>query len=851
MVVQIRPVPKMRDPLPEYSVQEMLFDPLYLPVQGIVSSMSGMSLNPGEWSQLGGWRLDKRSMRVRDAHIRWDGGGLPNDGSFRGEHTGKFVAGTAADFAVVALRRSGTSKVHIYATNTGTFAEQTASSGAYGDTRLSDSTNPVHMCVVQDKRDGANFLVIQNGVDYPLVYDGAGNIAFHRPIEFPSGGHDLKTVPTMAGYFLVSTTTRPTYTNLTAGKFSLSDTGTSPNYSILVTVDSTWTTSADTGKALFATPVDLSQSPQLVFAVETDVLNFMDSLKIEVSEDDATYYTVWDPTDAKYKRTRAIEYDANTSRELFGFNIDAIRTNLTAVDWIRFSWVGTAPAADITMKIHMIAASGAVRGKARHKISYQNSVSRAESIGQLITTVEPARIKDLGGPDMDGSRLPNSDEIFYNYKLYYQNTGTGDRDLGVNMLNVYRKDYGEARYAWVGDETIASWGGASWAFTTGNALEVQTFTDDLPASGKDWRNEAPPAEHIPIPKGTGMIFSNGRFFVGSVDNPGVYFSRRYRPFRFLHVHPAGDPDAGSSFLTPGDNVVAFAAVATSVVGSNTIYTFTESKVLEANGISTNSLMRMALVDDNGTKSPFSVAVGHGSVYYADTNLQIRRIGATIDDLSRLTVDDKLKAIPASRRAWVSGAYHDERYHLAYTPAAGSQNTRVLIFNAVLDMIESDDPVPSPFTVDGFGRLFDNTLKRFRLLGYSSDFKVYEYTQPAATLDFATTKPAVEWTTREIHYPFAQCFHITDVGIHMDADAGSTLSLTKTYNRMGGSVPSTIALTPPTGKSQVYALDRPTAATGTPHGPSCQISCTGSVTGGKHVYGLVYNVAAVSGGGRDG
>ena len=855
MVVLLRPVAKMRDPLPDSKVQEYLFDPSFLPIDGIFSVLNPISLNPGEWRLIGGLRRDRRALRVREAHARYDSGGLPVDGSFRGSYTGQ-VEG-ANYFTVWAGRRTATSRVHIYSTNTGLFSEVTASSGKYGDTRFSDSDNHVHVAAVTDHRNGFEYLVFQNGVDSPRVYHPTSGLAIHQTISVPKSSQDLKTVLTMLAYLPVSGAVRPAYNNVTAAKFSLSDTGTSPNQSTLITVDSTWTTSADTGKATYAAGVDFSLSRQAIFVVETDVLNFMDSLKIEFSNDDATYYTVWDPTDATKKRTRSIEFDANVSREVFGFNIDAIAANLTSVRYVRYSWVGTAPAADITMKVHAILGSGRVRGRARHGIAYANTGSRAESYGITIPDAEPARIKDLGGPDMDGARLPNAHDLFYRYNVQYLNTSTTERDRGVDIVSVYRKDLGEAKYTLVAEETLASYGGVSWAYSSGTEFSVRSYSDDIDAHAKLWNQELPAPDHVCLPAGGAMIAANNRLFVGVGQvagySPGVYFSAKKHPFRFRAVGPYGDPDSGSSFLLTGQSVQAFASVATSTIGASTIYIFTEKMVAEINGLSTQNLLRWTKISTDGTKSPFSVAEHAGFVYYLDTGMHIRRIGSsTVDDLSRLTVHDRLTGIPASRRAWAAGHFYDERYYLAYTPSGQSANNRAIVYNEILGQVEADDSIPSPFTVDSWGTHFDSILKRNRLIGYStSDGKVYEYEQPNATLDFATTKPVIELTPRELHYPDTDSFTVHRVGIHCEGDSGSTITVTRTYNRTGAVRTSAIGLTLPSGRSQIFAWDRQSANSGVPYGPSCQLALTGSMTGGKYIFGIVYEVARASGGGRDG
>lgn len=849
----VRSVNELRKPLPAGAVQEPLFDPLYLPVAGLFSSLDPLSLTPGEWRKFGGFRRDQRDMRVRDAHIRYDAGGLPSDGSFRGRFAGQLV-GTNF-FNVGVYRRSGTSRVHIYATNTGTFTEITTASGQHGDTRFSDSTNPVYIEAVTDKRNGNEYLIFQNAIDSPRVWTPGGDMAIHRTIGVPKQSSDLKALATFPVYFPIAGTTRPTYSNVTPGKFSLADTGTTPNFSMLLTVDSTWTVSTDTAQALFAAPIDASSCRQLTFAAETDILNFWDSLKIELG-DGSGYYVAWDPTDASKVRTRAIEFDATTSREVIGFNIDAIADSCSAVDRVRFSWVGVAPPADITMKIHMIAGSGRVRGRARHKITYMNSASRAESYGILIPTVENARIKDLGGPDLDGVRLPNVRELFYRYDVKYQNTSTTERDRGVNIVSIYRKDEGEDKYILVDEATLATWGGASWSYSSGTEFSVRTYSDNIDAFAKQWAIEAPSAEHVPVPISGPMLSANNRLFVGarsaSSYNPGVWFSAKNYPFRFRAVGPFGDPDSGSSFLLTGESITGFAAVGSSTVGASTIIIFSEKRVFQVNGLTTMNLLKWTtLADDHGTKSPFSISVHAGMVYYVDDRMQMRRIANGIDNLSRLTVNDKLTNVPASRRAWVTGAFHNERYYVGYTIAGQTTNQRALIFNELLEQVEADDPVPAPFTVEAFAPYFNDTLKRHQLLAYSSDARVYEYEQPGATLDFTTTKPVIELSPRAIHYP-EQVFTINKLGFYCDGDSGSVLTVTERYGRVTTAVRTqTINLTLGSGKSHIYAWTRPATNSGKPLGPSCQLDITGSMTGGKKIFELVYEVQLGTGFGRDG
>jgi hypothetical protein len=743
----------MSDKMTEY-----LFNPGKAKIVGMASKPAASALDQGWWPLLRNIRwADNLVPYVRNGTADRNATGLLSQGTFRGAAAMQLFGGTPFTFA--AYKAPGLNPIQVYYSVTGTgFSQLTTASGQYGDTRFPYRDKYLTYQVVVDRELGDEFVIVQNGVDFPRVIDMAAlTMAVHEPVEPATSSNLLKTAPTWPVYFAVNDNTA------TVSPFGSSGVGltlsennvAAPNN--LLTLQATNVQTNATATVTFTTAKNFENCRQLILIVESNYLYWLDNLKIELGNSSGfASSAVWDGTGNTFSQF-AVPLDSTGKRLCLVFTLDHIASELASVDRMKLTWVGANQSSfSQNMKIYAICGSGQVSGQCQHGISYANFTSRAESVGQVISTVEPDKMRDVGGTALNEQRIPNDYRIYYDYKIQYQNTSETERDKGVDKLRIYRRDPTlivdqngqerlaiERKFTFVRVETIASWGGSTWDFIgASSALDVRIATDSTPSTEKNLLLELPDAFHMGIPIGRAMHYANGRLFVsmktGTSGQSKLAISEFQNPFRFRE---AAEFENGRAVITSaatnsfdGEMIMAFASVTGEVLDSNSIYVFTNQNTYKIAGVDITNLSTPTRIASIGTRSPGSIAEYKGAVYFLDSDMQVRRLmGYQMDDLSRYDVDDKLQGIPADRRELVSGAFFRDRYYLAYTPQGGTLNSRCLVFNHFAGKWESDDAFPGVATGEQLLLQFDNGTKGSRLNMFSTyasptEPKVYEYSR---------------------------------------------------------------------------------------------------------------------------
>lgn len=825
------------------------------------------ALGAGEFALIENFRCADRSLYVRDGYSAFNGGSVVGSGgtTFRGCGVAQILSLSNNPLIVVGVQHS--TKVKCYATNTGSFgAAFTASSGKYGDTEFTNSaTDLLFISPLKGgtSSDSNTSVCIQSGTDSPRVYNPIdGTCAIHTTITPPSSDSALKTAPTWPKNFEVSGASMPTYTNSTAAQFAGASNGTTPNNNVRLTTG-TGANAVNNGDTVrltaFATATrDLSACRQLIFICETDDIDFWNNIKIEIAESGPTYVTVFDGSSASYAAPVYVPLDGVSNRYAIGFSLDHIATaSRDAVLEIRFTWAGTTRASGVaaaTVDIYAICGSGTAPGGALHGISYWNSASRAESPGLVIPTVEPSKINAVGGTtlsDAPDSRIPNSPLLYYNYTVYYQNTSSAGE---VDYLRIYRKDYGEVIYSYVGNDQISSYSG-SWSYVSGTALSTRSVTDSLQSYLKDTGLEMPDGYSLPIPKGGATLYANGRTFVAgyrassSDIRDTLWISDDRHAFRFRKVvrfrDGVPDPSSGTSILFPGESIQQLVSCSTGIFGVDRVYVFTDKSLYAVDGRTSQNLSRASKIADVGTLSPHSVAQYKGQIYFLDSDMRVRRIaGGRFDDLSRFLVDDVLQGIPAAYRKLATGVYWKDRYYLAYTPTGETTNTKVLIWDETLNGGGGgwmQDAVSVGFQQ---GCIWSQSqVRKFLFCDATAGVKMYTYEVSGQTTDAGSAIP-VKLTTGETHDDGWNSHMVRKIKILAD-DQANTLTWVRTYKPHGGTGTSTTNLDVSTNQSWLY--DTEITASGTPKGSSSQIAMTGNMTGGTRIYSIVAEVEGLSSG----
>lgn len=816
--------------------------------KGIMTARTPMALPSGFFQDVKNLRAGEGIPRVRNGTQSL--GTVIANGTLRGAWQGYILS---AYTMVVAVNVSSALRVY-YSTDGATWTESTAASGAYGNTRFTDPSDTVQFALVKDPLDTEPHLVMVSGVgtsaNYPLVFRPTGNAVKHEPVTAPTLVRDFPVQQTFQSYFPLSNSANTTYTVSTAAEFNMADatvTGgaASTDNVVRVTIDST-VNSDETARVTFASSID-ANGGQLAIGLDTSYIEFWDRVRVRLMSGGSAVLTVWDPAStATTSAPVPVPVDL-TQKTLWLFDLKTLVQNTTTnFDGIELMWdmsIGAAPATDQTADIWMIAVTGKEAGGTQFGVSYMNSGSRAESAGVVYSTYKTEEIRNLGGPTYNGLRLPNDERVLFKFNLPYLNTSSAERDKGVDRLMVYRKRPEDYRFTYYGQTTLATWGGASWAYSS-SGTDVKQHTAN---SGFDYDGAVamPDGLHIPIPKGKGTEFVNGRLFVGGQVNGQntILFSEYGHPFRFrevVRIDDAGNVDEYSpGFFRLGNEVPQrIVGISGGRTGIGHGYVFTDQAVYGFYGILTSQITSAGRVAPWGTTSPYSVVEHDGQVFWLARDMQVRRMAGETSEISAGIVDDVLKGIPGSRRAFVWAAWFDQSYRLAYTPSGGSTNNRILVWDARTQLWVSRD-VP-PTAAQGLLTWYDGaTDKREKLVLFGLDsttLKAYEYDAPGITTDLGSNI-AVGLTTPEyINLDKKTFLMVKRIGLFADATAAETVTYTRTYKPDGNTSTSTASLA--SSSAQVVLWDgQPTLSPSTAagRGASVTVSLSASMVGGNRIY----------------
>lgn len=776
--------------------------------------------------------------KARNGHYQIGSSAIAS-GSFRGSFSCKGPDGS--DYVFVAIASS--SKVRIYGSvnNLVSFTEFTNSSGAYGDSRLTDTGEYVHWAMAYDQPSGMHRVVVQNGVDYPRMiafaspplpsYYSAG--AVHQPIAWQNRTSTPKAMFKLPVSFTISGGSMPTYTN-SGANFVLASSGSSPNNFPRLTVG-TSTATNDTAKlsAFSGGARDVTNCPELYFLYDTSDETVWDNLKIEIL-DTATWTEIWNGSDAKYLR-KVVPFDYNSSRAIAGLLIDHV-SDRNAISEIRFTWIGTsAPSAAITLDLLMVAGAGKVEAGTQFGATLFCLDSLAESPGLVFENVGSQRIADLGGPLLGGARFPTRSGLSFSVDLTYLNVSLAQVAAGVSRIRFYVLEPGDLDFAYFSSATVAAYSGGSWSASGTANTQTTTTISSIDPSAKMRKWTLPGEEHQCIPIGKAMANVGGRLFVGAKTTSTfgkLMISALDLPTRFYVDAPdADDETAALSEIYDSESIERMYPIANVSGALQTCLIFTDRSVTAKDGVTRSSLSRRMRVAEMGTQSPWSVAAVRGDVFFLDTEMRVRRIvGGQASDISSNVVDDQFQGIPASRRPFVSGVSHDECYKVAFTASGGSTNNRIGVYSLDDGAWWAIDRLNSPVTAEQLISSFDSTVKSLRLYTIGSDNKPYELEKSGQSVDHGTSGIAIVLTYGGFGVDFLRSFFVDRVGVVMDKQSTGSLTTTRTYYPGPKAASGAMAMTSSDG--WIRRWDSPS---GTPDpsamGIAATLSLSGTVAGG--------------------
>lgn len=816
------------------------------------------ALGPGQFQLLQNLRRDRMAARVRDGSALMHANPILASASFRGAASIE-LNGTSY---LIAVMLDGSTKGRVFTSTDGaTWTEQTASSGKFGDTRFTVDAW-CYFTVAHDQYSAKDVCIIQNGTDNPRTWDpseSAGQqLSTCYEVSPPQVNNLQKTLATMRNYVTIAGSSVPTYTD-SGGGLALSDNGTSPDNNMRLTADST-TAAADTATATFGSK-DFQYSRQLIFLSEIQDRYYLwwEHVKVSITDGTGGTQVIWDPTAPETYTIERVEFDATTNKQLVAFPLDHItNANRTSVTAIVFTWVGPSyTGSDVHLDIYGVFCSGSERGGAQYGFTFYNRVGRCESVGMVVPVVYGATVEDLGGTKLDGAKIPLRPELYYKYRLTYQKITQTEANKGTDRILIYRAKYGETELSYLTYGTIATYAASVWSASGGAFESIVTITVDGDTNyASDPRRLIPDSlYHLPVQIGKAMHVGNGgRLFIAGKRSGGgtgrLWVSEADNPFRFRKVADT-TPYSATVIDFAGEQINAIHAVSSSTYGSDLVHLFTTKSVYVLDGVSTARIGTPTRIGPIGCRSPRSIAEYKGSLAFVDEDMQVRLIsGGSIQDLTRLTVDDKLQAVPATRRASISAETMYDRLYVAYTETGDTVNQRILVFHYSLGQWEADDQIPDAIDAEQLLAWWDSTVGRRRLLAFTQDGHVAEYEQPSAVDDEGETSVAIAVTPGWLHFDFDERLTVGRVGVCCTRVASGSLTVTRTYPTTNTVMTSTIDLDSGATTTLAWRWDgEQTTVTATPqaHDSACNLEIDGSMPGGSYIFGLVAETRRLDGG----
>lgn len=714
-----------------------------------------------------------------------------------------FPTGTPGEMFVVAcIEQSSARRLYgcIYSSSAfGAWAELTEASGKYGATRFGTTGKTVTFAGAPSTGLGLT-IVAQDGVGYPRIFSSttvaADSLALAEPITAPTIAQAFSPQYGVSASLTLSFDFAATTVATNGGNVTWDTGGATYDFEALRTgataVAGDWV-----DMTMDAQTFDASAGSQVwIIATPTD-LSWVTNTKIELTTGGAgTQYTVHDPSVADNHVEISVQ-GTPSGQILYGFPV----TSAVGSGWkgVRLTCVNNdGIAASSAVAILGIAAGGQVPGTADYAVAWRNSQSKQESAGVVLpatrsvegtATLTPTGLYFstwpgyLGGTDMV---LPISPDFYYSVKVPVFSPSSTDSAKGVDYMDVYRRDPGELEYTYVTTQQTTEYTAGNWVyhspFTGYN--QKQTLTDNTAPENKNKSQRAPDGANLPCPVGLAQTFASRRLFVGTTQQSSstaryasVMYSEQDRPFRFRQMVRSFDEggidqvSGSEARIGAGETVQMVFATSSSYLGLDNVYAVSDRTMYALDGL---EVRRLGSV---GASGPFAWAEWGGSAMWLDAQRVMRTMGASIGQVSRTTVHDKLTAIPSAALVRFNIAYYRDRFYAAYS-TTGSTNDRVLVWSSLIGAWESDDTFnASVVTPQQFVVWQDGLTDKLCFFGSAGKLYQYETTnsQDEGGYDVPFKLTSKEWAVGKGNaVKLGQL-----MGMYCTAQAGKTATITRT------------------------------------------------------------------------
>ena len=645
----------------------------------------------------------------------------------------------------IAIGNGSTVSIYASTDNGVNWSNISPTSGAYGDTRLTDSSStPVRFCVVKDRpfSGGAAYdlLVIQNGVNAPRIY-GKGiamDYSYQQPqstaFTFAAYGMAVVTQPlkpesdgnltaytTLYNSFVVGNYTSISFVNGTGITAANSGTSTTSNY-LTVTIASATYAVGNSCTITFPASIDASQTTQFILIGNCTGDTAWDShLVVSLIDNSANEILLCDPSTTPMGYTSIESGSSSYYGRMIGYPLPS--STSTTFDWshvkkIKLSYT-EVPASDITINLYVASAGGATQGGANHAVSFYSVDTRQESPATVVTKVVPGVLADAGGAIQGfgmiagNFNIPVDPRFYYDYKIYGSPPTTAQKNAGISHALLYRQEYGQDDYYYVRARQVCYWyNSTEWRYTQTSSTTRTFFyfpvgPTSLYNNIQDFGKPALDSNEICLQIGTATCSANSRLFstglLGGASSK-LYYSRVDRPFAFREFIQFIDgdfvPNSGGSRTFDGEVIQAIVPIGSlagsaeslgsPTVGTTTLMVLTDYNLYEMSGYDALSLNRATARGPYGTLSPYSVARSRLGIAWLSNSGQVMQYDGSLSFLGLNQVDNKTTTIPAARKVWAGGVYCNDVYRLLYTPTGGSANTKALCYDYRLVAWESED-----------------------------------------------------------------------------------------------------------------------------------------------------------------
>lgn len=639
--------------------------------------------------------------------------------------------------------------------------------------------------------------------------------------------------------------------------------------SITGTPNVTWNLTTGTGPQ----GQDMSEIVFIVNGNNSLGLNPWNQFKVQVIDDNGTpkTYDIYDPTlgsnppqiivsvDPANPQTYVVVYKAQTTT-------GSAHTLSGVTDHIKklvLTWEGTSFASSGTPTIEFLGIqingglhssagqSTLVPGGSSFTYSLFNSKSRDESPGWVISNVNQQPGSALFGGMTSGGgipytagigfTLPLSSALLYQVVANIPNADATRITNGVDTINIYYQAPDTFNANMLTPQALFL-----QAEATGSAVAGATISWTL--TGFDAPNPslyAPDAYVVTIPLGTSLYTSNGRFYVGGVNNNQLWFSdlNVYTRFesqaRFIQPNNVDQNTAGYDNF-PGEVVTGIAKIGGSYIGIDPVIVFTNGGVYRLDGVNSYNLLRPSRIALHGMPFGNSFTEYLGDLYWIDEERQVTVLGGgTPDQISRHKIDDKLALATLTN---ASLAVMNQRVHVAYQPSGASSQQNVLVYETQYNEW-CEDFYPSIateelLTIDDFSSrkiyIFDN-------LG-----NVYNMETQGQTTDAGTAIP-ITITTPMYHDHAWYSVKAGPIGLVAD-EQPVQLTMARTWKGatvVQGDGMINLASNGPTAWLWERLNFPGGTKTITPGGSGfgVQVSITGNFVGGLNIYGISMEFAS--------